>query len=52
MSEGTSDTEIQPEVEGADTPLPTSYNFADLWAAVWPRAASRTALVCGPQRPT
>jgi acyl-CoA synthetase (AMP-forming)/AMP-acid ligase II len=52
MSEGTSATDPQPEVEGADTPLPATYNFADLWEAVWPRAASRTALVCGPQRPT
>ncbi|MBK6855344.1 MAG: acyl-CoA synthetase [Microthrixaceae bacterium] len=52
MSEGTSATDPQTEVEGADTPPPTTYNFADLWEAVWPRAASRTALVCGPQRPT
>ncbi|CAN5298731.1 acyl-CoA synthetase [soil metagenome] len=32
-----------------DGPVP-SYNFADLWEAVWPRVADRVALVCGPQR--
>jgi len=29
-----------------------SYNFADMWDAVWPLVADREALVCGPQRRT
>lgn len=33
----------------SDAPVPTTYNFADLWEAIWPRAADRVALVCGPQ---
>ncbi len=39
----------------SDTPgdtRPSTYNFADLWEAIWPRAAERTALVCGPQERT
>jgi acyl-CoA synthetase (AMP-forming)/AMP-acid ligase II len=36
----------------SDGPVPSSYNFADLWDAVWPRVAEREALVCGPQRRT
>ena len=35
-----------------EAPIPTTYNFADLWEAIWPRAADRLALVCGPQRRT
>ncbi len=35
-----------------DAPVPASYNFADLWEAVWPLVAERDALVCGPQRRT
>ena len=35
-----------------DAPAPASYNFADLWDAVWPHVADREALVCGPQRRT
>ncbi|MGI8754426.1 MAG: acyl-CoA synthetase [Acidimicrobiales bacterium] len=30
-------------------PVPATYNFADLWEAVAPRVADRTALVCGAQ---
>ena len=26
---------------------PTTFNLADLWEAVWPRVAERTALACG-----
>ena len=33
----------------SDAPVPTTYNFADMWEAIWPRAADRVALVCGPQ---
>ena len=29
--------------------VPTTYNFADLWEAVWPVVAEREALVIGPQ---
>ena len=36
----------------SDGPTPTTYNFADLWEAIWPRAAERTAVVCGPQSRT
>ena len=36
----------------SDGPIPTTYNFADLWEAVAPRVAEREALVCGPQRRT
>jgi 3-oxocholest-4-en-26-oate---CoA ligase len=36
----------------SDAPVPTTYNFADLWEAIWPRAADRVALVCGPQERT
>jgi acyl-CoA synthetase (AMP-forming)/AMP-acid ligase II len=36
----------------SDGPVPASYNFADLWEAIWPRVADRTAIVCGPQRRT
>ena len=35
-----------------DHPVPTTYNFFDLWEAIWPRAADRVALVCGPQERT
>ncbi len=31
---------------------PATFNFADIWEAVWPRSAERTALVCGQQRRT
>ena len=37
---------------GEDGPVPQSFNFADLWEAVWPRVAEREALVCGEQRRT
>lgn len=30
-------------------PVPATYNFADLWEAIAPRVADRTALVCGAQ---
>jgi acyl-CoA synthetase (AMP-forming)/AMP-acid ligase II len=36
----------------SDAPVPTTYNFADLWEAIWPRAADRVAIVCGPQQRT
>ena len=37
----------------SDTPAPpSSYNFADLWDAIWPRVADREAIACGPQRRT
>jgi 3-oxocholest-4-en-26-oate---CoA ligase len=52
MTEGTQGTDQQGAPAGIDAPLPATYNFADLWEAIWPRAADRTALVCGPQRPT
>ena len=52
MTDGTPGTGQQAAPDGSDVPLPASYNFADLWEAIWPRAADRTALVCGPQRPT
>ena len=29
---------------------PTTFNFADIWEAVWPEVPDRTALVCGAQR--
>jgi acyl-CoA synthetase (AMP-forming)/AMP-acid ligase II len=32
--------------------VPATYNFADLWEAIWPRVAEREALVCGPQTRT
>jgi acyl-CoA synthetase (AMP-forming)/AMP-acid ligase II len=35
-----------------DPPASTTYNFADLWASIWPRCADRVALVCGPQERT
>jgi acyl-CoA synthetase (AMP-forming)/AMP-acid ligase II len=35
-----------------DGPIPETYNFADLWEAIWPRVADRVALVCGPQERT
>ena len=35
-----------------DAPTPASYNFADLWEAIWPRVADRLALVCGDQERT
>ncbi|MBX3283948.1 MAG: acyl-CoA synthetase [Actinobacteria bacterium] len=35
-----------------DAAAPASYNFADLWEAVWPLVSDREALVCGPQRRT
>jgi acyl-CoA synthetase (AMP-forming)/AMP-acid ligase II len=35
-----------------DTPPPATFNFADVWEAIWPRAADRTALICGPQTRT
>ena len=31
---------------------PTTFNFADIWEAMWPLAPERTALVCGTQRRT
>ena len=31
---------------------PTTYNFADLWEAVWPLVPDRTAIVCGRDRRT
>ncbi len=31
---------------------PSTFNFADIWEAVWPVADDRTALVCGDQRRT
>jgi 3-oxocholest-4-en-26-oate---CoA ligase len=37
---------------GGDGPVPQTFNFADLWEAVWPRVADREALVCGEQRRT
>jgi acyl-CoA synthetase (AMP-forming)/AMP-acid ligase II len=52
MTEGTQGIEEHGEPVRTDAPLPASYNFADLWEAIWPRVAERTALVCGPQRPT
>jgi acyl-CoA synthetase (AMP-forming)/AMP-acid ligase II len=38
---------------GADvTTAPATFNFADLWEAVWPHVADRTAIVCGRDRRT
>jgi 3-oxocholest-4-en-26-oate---CoA ligase len=37
---------------GGAGPVPQTFNFADLWEAVWPRVAERDALVCGDQRRT
>jgi acyl-CoA synthetase (AMP-forming)/AMP-acid ligase II len=45
MSQGT-ETDA---AAGDAAPTPTTYNFADLWEAIWPRVAEREALVCGPQ---
>jgi acyl-CoA synthetase (AMP-forming)/AMP-acid ligase II len=33
-------------------PVPPTFNFADVWEAVAPRVADRTALVCGDERRT
>ena len=49
MTEGTQGTA---EADASGAPVPTTYNFADLWEAIWPRAAEREALVCGPQTRT
>jgi acyl-CoA synthetase (AMP-forming)/AMP-acid ligase II len=36
----------------SEGPVPQTFNFADLWEAVWPRVAEREALGCGDQRRT
>jgi acyl-CoA synthetase (AMP-forming)/AMP-acid ligase II len=51
MTEGT-DSPQTTDPGAATGPVPATYNFADLWEAIWPRVAEREALVCGPQTRT
>ena len=56
MNQGNDDTEETVEVADVGEPgewaVNETYNFADIWEAVWPRVADRTALICGPQTRT